>query len=238
MTSSAPAGASFPPSIPPLIPPTITDVILVGGTFDPPHRAHISLPIEARDAARLTGALLLYVPASQSPLKQSTPAASDDDRVAMLKLALESVPNVAIWNDELVRTRGTHERSFTIDTVRRLRECVPRPLNVRLLLGTDQAIVFHRWREPRELLALAPPLVMLRGMTAPEFRSAMSESSFWNGSELQIWERSIAGSARSDISSTRVRDLLSTGASDSPQLAVALAPNVLDFIRRKSLYRG
>lgn len=80
----------------------------------------------------------------------------------MLGLAFGSVPRVFVWTDELDRSHGSGEPSFTIDTVRRLREVVRPPTPVRLLIGADQAIAYDRWKDSAELERLAEPAVALR----------------------------------------------------------------------------
>ncbi|MBX3390316.1 MAG: nicotinate-nicotinamide nucleotide adenylyltransferase [Phycisphaeraceae bacterium] len=227
-----------PPPTPPEIPRHATDLIFVGGTFDPPHFGHTRLPVEARSAVNLDSAWLIYVPAAQNPLKDSLPRAGDANRLAMLELAIEPVLQSAIWDDELARARFSGGPSYTVDSLRRLRTCLSRPLNLRLLLGSDQALSFHRWRDPREILELARPIVMLRGADALSFLSSMKQNLFWSESELGIWEESIVPISRSNISSTRVRDLLrSARGKETPELAESLSPAVLDYIRRNHLYR-
>lgn len=227
--------------LPPAIPEHVAELIIVGGTFDPPHLAHTKLPVEARAAAALDSSWLLFIPAARSPLKDLSPRASDNDRLAMLELAIEAIPQSSIWDDELARSRLSHAPSYTIDTLHRLLQCIAkppaRPPKLRLLLGTDQALAFHRWREPREILKLAPPLVMLRGTDASPFLEALKQTSFWTERELQIWANSIVSISRSDISSTRVRSLLEAGSeAASAELASCIAPAVLHYIQTRGLY--
>lgn len=78
-----------PPSISPASIPRRAKVVLVyGGSFDPPHRAHAVIPLLL--AQRLYGPAghVLYIPAARSPLKETGPVAADEDRVRMLALAL------------------------------------------------------------------------------------------------------------------------------------------------------
>ena len=158
----------------------------------------------------------------------------------MLDLAIEAIPQSSIWDDELVRSRGSHAPSYTIDTLHRLRQCFAQTRAgspaLRLLLGSDQVLAFHRWREPREILKLAPPLVMLRGTDSSQLLEALKQTSFWTRPELQIWAESLVSISRSDISSTQVRELLEAGV-DSSDLASVIAPAVLKYIAARGLYR-
>ena len=56
---------------------------IFGGSFDPPHRAHLSLAEAAFFELKLDR--LIFVPAAQSPLKTRAPGASGALRLAMLR---------------------------------------------------------------------------------------------------------------------------------------------------------
>ena len=100
---------------------------------------------------------LIYMPAARSPHKSTGPVASDADRIAMLRLALEGESRASVWTDEIDRTRwhdaeapifgptnatGGADRgerattparppSYTIETVERLLESVERHAETR-----------------------------------------------------------------------------------------------------------
>ena len=50
-------------------------ILVFGGTFDPPHRAHVQLP--ALVARQLGCGRIIYIPAAQSPLKSEAPLTAD-----------------------------------------------------------------------------------------------------------------------------------------------------------------
>jgi nicotinate-nucleotide adenylyltransferase len=222
----------------PALPSDCRQIIVVGGTFDPVHLAHTSLPQAARAAAKLDDACLLYVPAARSPFKADSPLASDADRIAMLKLATTNVPNACVWTDEIDRARATKSPSYTIDTLHRLRASIGPSVGVRLLIGADQAASFHKWREPRTILSLAPALVMLRGSDSATLLSSLKAAGFWNAQEIATWAASVVPTPLSPISSTVIRELLraNTPASDQ-QVAESLDPAVLQYIQSRGLYR-
>jgi nicotinate-nucleotide adenylyltransferase len=178
-------------AITPLAVPAGAGALLYGGTFDPPHVAHIDLALAARDAlARATGApwRLVYVPAARSPHKEAGPVATGAQRVAMLEAALEGAPGAVIWTDELDRA-SAGEPSYWINTVRRARDALGPGAPLRFLIGADQAVEFHRWREARAIIALAAPAVLARAEidTPAALAGAMARSGFWTEAELGAW---------------------------------------------------
>ncbi|HPO94168.1 MAG TPA: hypothetical protein PL072_11930 [Phycisphaerales bacterium] len=219
-------------------------VVVFGGTFDPPHRWHVRGPRVAMERAGLGGALLLYVPAARSPHKAQGPLASDEDRVAMLRLALggrlgrgsgrgpgRGANATAVWTDELDRARAAErggrasgsatasapQPSYMIDTVERLRRLVGRDVNVRLLIGADQAAQFHRWRRARALFRAARPLVMPRGeiRDRSSLRGALEAAGFWTARELDAWEAGFVDVGLAPAASSIARGLIAGAPADA-----------------------
>ncbi|HZW06641.1 MAG TPA: adenylyltransferase/cytidyltransferase family protein, partial [Phycisphaerales bacterium] len=104
---------------------SVRTVVVYGGSFDPPHKGHVHLPLLAarhleRQLDEEKGVWVLYVPAARSPHKGSGPSATDAQRVEMLSLAVSHLPRFAVWSDELDRSIPGHP-SYTVETLRRLR---------------------------------------------------------------------------------------------------------------------
>jgi nicotinate-nucleotide adenylyltransferase len=119
-----------------------------GGTFDPPHVAHLALAEWARVALRLD--CVIFMPAARPPHKRHLRITSADDRVAMTRAAVRGNPVFRVSTLE-VRRRGP---SYTVDTVRALRRMHP-GASFYLLIGEDSLREFHTWHEPDEILKLA-----------------------------------------------------------------------------------
>jgi len=130
----------------------MTRTLLYGGSFDPPHIAHVELPKAAMEFLHFDQ--VLYVPAFQSPLKQNSPSA-EKHRVAMLELALANCPWASISTLELNRA-GT---SYTIDTIEALLNSFD---ELRLLVGADQWKQFEKWHRWEDIVKLANPVVIPR----------------------------------------------------------------------------
>jgi len=208
------------------LPHSVARLILVfGGTFDPPHRAHVELPRLAMHAAGAEG--VIYVPAARSPLKTSTPTAGHH-RLAMLRLALEGQNWARIWSGELDRAESGRP-SYTIETLRALRKEVEGKVGLRLLLGADQVLDFHRWKDAREIVELAEPLVMLR---PPLTREGLL-GALGNEDERQQWGARVLELPPIEVSATEIRRRVTCRES----LSGLVAPAVADYIAAHQLYR-
>lgn len=207
-------------------------ILLFGGSFDPPHTAHTALAAAARDALakRLSAPVaLLFVLAARSPHKDAKPTA-DHHRLAMLHLAINHIPAAGIWTDELDRPSP----SYFADTAARARmPAGDRP--VYFLIGTDQAVAFHRWHEPRAILAEAQPVVMPRQpITTPgQFLTELRASRAWSDAELAAWADAWCDLPIMPHAATDARERLHAG---EPVPAHTLAPAVHDYIQAHGLY--
>jgi nicotinate-nucleotide adenylyltransferase len=254
-------------------------IVVCGGSFDPPHAWHA---LGARRAAAVltradpdaADAWVLYVPAARSPHK-GEPGASDAQRLRMLRLALRDAGPVegvrwAIWTDEIDRARAAKHAarasggvpqpppSYTVDTLKRLREAVraaqredPREAHraashatrassrsracVRLLIGADQAAAFHRWKSARRVMALAEPLVVLRPplRTRAGLRRELTDTGAWTRAEIDAWLARLSALPPVAASSTDVRDAIARGREGGGSV---LSPAVRAFIAARGLY--
>ena len=219
------------------VPSDAQSVLLFGGSFDPPHVGHFRLPALARDAINVRW--LVYVPAARSPFKSDGPVANGDDRVAMLSAGLAELgaKDVGIATLELERAARSTEPSYTIDTLREIRERVDERTELRLLIGADQAREFHRWREAQAIIDTAEPVVMLRagdGAAQRDLLETMRPN--WSADEMTRWEARIVPLPLVDASSTEIRRIIRTEGATSPRLAGLLPKSVLHLFRRQGLY--
>jgi len=136
-------------------PPSRT-VGLFGGSFDPPHLAHLALARTALEALALDR--LVWMPAARSPHKSGQALASAADRVAMLRLLTADEPRFAVDERELHRPGP----SYTVDTLRALHAEDP-AADWWLVIGQDQYARFDTWHDWRGILALAGLAVAARG---------------------------------------------------------------------------
>lgn len=206
------------------MPTAFPTTIVFGGTFDPPHRAHVLLPQEVMQT--FGASEVLYVPAAIPPLKRTAPATSAAHRLAMLRLALAAFPESRITTEELDRAKDK-QPSYTVDTLEAL-HTRNSARTWRLLIGTDQMHQFEQWRSWQRIAELAEPLVMLR---APLTRTA-ALAPLPSDAQRHIWAQRLVEVTPMEISSTTVRARLTRGDS----VASMLDPEVEAYVRANGLY--
>lgn len=128
---------------------------ILGGSFNPPHVAHLIGAEVAKDALKLD--TVIFIPASIPPHKQDMTLPNGDMRLRMTEAAIEGNPAFQVSGIELDRTGP----SYTIDTLRELRMLYPDAQFV-LLIGMDNLEIFHTWRAYDEILRMAELGVMVR----------------------------------------------------------------------------
>ncbi len=129
---------------------------ILGGTFDPIHLGHLAAAEGVRRACGLDA--VLFVPAGSPVYKRDTVVAPAADRLEMCRLAIEDNPSFDVSNLEIARGGDT----YTVDTLRTLRERYPDNVALYLIVGTDAAESLWKWREASEVARLARTVVAAR----------------------------------------------------------------------------
>jgi nicotinate-nucleotide adenylyltransferase len=122
---------------------------ILGGTFNPPHLAHLVCAQEAYAQLGLDRVVLM--PAGEPPHKRLAPAdPSPQQRYELCVAAVADDDRFAVSRAELDRPG----RSFTADTLRLLRERDPQD-ELTFIVGGDMAASLPSWHEPEAVLSLA-----------------------------------------------------------------------------------
>jgi nicotinate-nucleotide adenylyltransferase len=121
---------------------------VLGGTFNPPHVAHLLCAQEAHDQLGLDRVLLM--PVATPPHKDADGDPGPAARLAMCELAAASDARLAV-SDLEIRRGGA---SYTVDTLRELHASSPGS-ELTFIVGGDMAASLPTWREPGEVVALA-----------------------------------------------------------------------------------
>jgi len=116
---------------------------IFGGTFDPIHDGHLVLARSAADRFELDR--VLFVPAAHPPHKAGVTHAPYADRVAMVELACRGEARF-----EVSRLEQDTARSYSIDTIEKVRATLAPTDQLYFLIGADafaEIQTWYRWRD-------------------------------------------------------------------------------------------
>jgi nicotinate-nucleotide adenylyltransferase len=184
-------------------------VAFYGGSFDPPHVAHVLLVTYALTVEAFERVLVMPV-FSHAFDKQLAPF---EHRLRMCELAMGWLPEVEV--SPLEASLGAP--SLTLRTLECLRRTHP-DYELRLVVGADVLGEEHQWHAFDRIVEVAPPWVVGRvGVTHPAAPPPILP----------------------DVSSSRVRALLRRRAEKevSAELRALVPREVLAYIDREGLYR-
>jgi nicotinate-nucleotide adenylyltransferase len=126
-----------------------------GGTFDPPHLAHLIVAEQCREQARLDQ--VWFIPAARPPHKPEHMLTPFAQRLEMLALASAGQPAFRV--DALEKDRPGP--SYTADTLAELYRLHPAS-EFFLLIGSDTLHDLPHWHAPQQVAELATLLVVAR----------------------------------------------------------------------------
>ncbi|MBW7940050.1 MAG: nicotinate (nicotinamide) nucleotide adenylyltransferase [Candidatus Omnitrophica bacterium] len=189
---------------------------ILGGTFDPIHLGQLRLAEEAADAFGLDCVHLVL--AALPPHKTTRELSPIPLRWRMLELACQGNPRLVPSDLELKRSGP----SYTIDTLREFKNKGKPEDKLFLLLGADSAEEIQTWHRYREIFEMASLIALPRkGGARPHPISEIA-------GRIQILEVPAL-----EISSTRIRHLVATGAS----IRYLVPDSVESAIREWGLYK-
>lgn len=189
---------------------------LLGGSFNPIHKAHIELALSALEQLPLKHVELL--PAGQ-PWQKDSLSVSAEHRLAMLKIAAEGHPKILFNTIEIDRDGPT----YTIDTVRQLSD----DNDYYWLMGTDQLQNFTTWHGWQEIMQKLTLVVAKRPNYAADIPQKMVAAQLPGKEIIQITFDEV------DISSTEVRQRLA----NDQDVSAYLHPEVIRYIKKHNLYQ-
>jgi nicotinate-nucleotide adenylyltransferase len=190
---------------------------LFGGTFNPPHIAHLIVAETVHDRCRLDR--VWWIPAATPPHKtddcQIAPA---EHRLEMLRRATADNEDFYVSDVELQRT-GV---SYTVDTVRLLQKEYDQH-SFTLVMGGDMFVDFPSWHRPEEISRRVPLIVYGRP------GADLSAVPDWYRNSAEIVDTPLM-----EISGTDIRHRLSNGRS----CRYRVPDKVLSYIQTEKLYDG
>jgi nicotinate-nucleotide adenylyltransferase len=203
---------------------------LMGGTFDPPHYAHLRLAEEAREALGLDS--VRWIPSGQ-PGHRGAPATSPAHRLEMVRLAIAGHPHFTLDDAEV----GSGAPTFTIDTLTRLRAELGADVPLVMIIGMDSLLTLPTWRESARLFGLTHFAAGARpgyaaGGVAPDIAARFAPAE-----ALRAGPAGAVAQFRTtplDISASSIRATIAAGRS----ARYLLPREVLHYIGLHGLYRA
>jgi nicotinate-nucleotide adenylyltransferase len=171
---------------------------ILGGTFNPPHLAHLVCAQEALWQLELDRVLLM--PVAIPPHKEAEDDPGAETRLALCEAAVAGDDRLAVSRLELDRPGP----SYTVDTLTALHATSPGD-DLTFIVGGDMAASLPGWREPEAVLELATLAIAERGETRrPEIRERLAG--------LRGVDRvRFFAMPRMDLSSTGIRERVRAG---------------------------
>jgi nicotinate-nucleotide adenylyltransferase len=193
---------------------------LLGGTFNPPHIAHL---VCAQDAwAQLGLDRVLLVPVNAPPHKEMEGDPGVEHRVRLCLAAVGDDERLGVSRVEA----DVAGPSFTVDTLRRLHDLSPED-QLTFILGGDMAHSLPEWREPEGIVGLAELGVAERSGVRRE--DVLERLARIPGALEQV---RFFDMPRIDVSSTLVRRRVAAGL----PIRYLVPDAVADYIARERLY--
>jgi nicotinate-nucleotide adenylyltransferase len=130
-----------------------------GGAFNPVHIAHLIIAEDVRQQMHLDK--VLFIPYANPPHKDYDGLADAETRLHMIRLAISDNPFFEASDMEI--KRGRNSVTYTVDTLMELREQYKtEQVKLYLIIGIDNLIDLHTWKDPGKLFLLSEVVVLNR----------------------------------------------------------------------------
>ena len=206
---------------------------ILGGTFDPVHIGHLRSALEVTDSLSLDE---MRLSPSNRPPHREIPQGSAQQRLEMVRIAVEGIPTLVVDDIELNRDRP----SYTINTLELIRTELSSDDQIFFVLGWDAFCGLPSWHRWKELLRHCHILVLqrpdgdsemtydLRKLLAMRSVSDPLSLSGPNGNIAFVWQTPLA------VSATQIRQRLASFKS----VRFLVPDAVLTYIDAHGLYRA
>jgi nicotinate-nucleotide adenylyltransferase len=128
---------------------------IFGGTFDPIHRAHLTVAREA--LLTFTLDKVIFIPAAVPPHKAAMTGAPYEDRFQMVRLACEDEPRF-----QLSRLEEDKRKSYSIFTIERVRALLAPSDELFFIIGADAFAEIRTWFRWQDVIAAVEFIVVTR----------------------------------------------------------------------------
>ena len=171
---------------------------LLFGSFNPVHTGHLALANYFLTLSQLDE--VRFVVSPHNPLKDEELLISADERLKMMRLAVEDTPALSVSDEEFYLPKP----SYTVDTLKFFSQKYPNNEFI-LIIGEDNLEIFDKWRDYQYILNHYKIYVYNRPESAPSPFSQHPNVTFFQAPLL-------------DISSTVIRRAMREGKDVRPFL--------------------
>jgi nicotinate-nucleotide adenylyltransferase len=191
---------------------------VLGGSFDPPHVAHLAIASEACHDLHLER--VLFVPAAAPPHKGGGERTRAEIRLELTSLAIDDDLRFTASGIEIERGLV-----YSVDTLRALRERYVEH-DLVFIMGSDSLLQLETWHEPEELLSLCSLAVAPRPGYSPEAIAVAAAR--WGGDKVTLLDVPELA-----VSSSSIRDR----AAHYRPIRYLVPRRVEQYIQETGLYR-
>lgn len=128
---------------------------IFSGSFNPVHIGHLALANYLCEYEGLDQVWFMVSP--RNPLKEADELMDDSLRLKLVQLAVEGYPKFRASDFEFRLPRP----SYTVHTLDELRRAYPQHV-FHLIIGSDNWLLFPRWRESERILVTTPLIIYPR----------------------------------------------------------------------------
>jgi len=210
-------------------------IALYGGSFDPVHLGHLEVARRVQELFEIKK--VLFVPAQVAPHKVGKLVSAPLHRYAMLALATQDDPNLAISTFEL----DSPDRSYTIDTLTHFVSELGGSSELFFIMGADSWSEITTWREWQRLLTVVNHIVVTRpGYEIEDYPNLRNRIVDLRVSKVQV---SLSEESRifvtdvvmKDLSASQIRRLASAGRYS--ELTGLVSKPVANYIEKYRIYQ-
>ena len=128
---------------------------ILGGTFDPPHKGHLHISKLVIKKLYLT--TLYWAITKQNPLKKTTPHNNENKRKTLCRQLTRSEKKIKLFN-----TSDVKNSNLTINILRKIKEKINKKTNLFFIIGADNLVQLHQWKDYKKIFSLCTVVVMNR----------------------------------------------------------------------------
>ncbi len=199
---------------------------IYGGSFNPPHKEHINIAVNAVKQLNLDK--LFIIPANVPPHKVGVSILEGKHRAKMINLALKDLgceDKIVVSDYEL----NSAEKSYTYLTIEYFKSLYPYA-ELFFLVGTDMLEDFPTWKNPDRILNSAKLFVTQREGEDLE----KAKEVFLGKFGCRLSDVVYANFIGKNVSSTDIRNRLLLGL----DVSCKLTESVIEYISSNGLYKG